>query len=244
MDSKYLLSKGIYKELVDDLLYFYTIPQLISILIGSKEEYRRALIAANTSFLAPGARQFSTLDPLSIRSYILEAIRSDKVRSNIIDMIRSGDGFYDFMELYLKDYDYAKRLTDLYDHRTIQKIVHELKIREGLETNLFFFHPHIYHRVSWMYNKYNHHLPVVESLLKEQDKFVINKNLSTAIEMNRDYYISKADIRYKKILFTTTDRIIPELWYNVPIDVGLLDMFLYVHRDELKERVTWTPNIY
>ena len=236
MDSKYLLSKGIYKGIVNDMMSIFNTEELIDIFTGSEADYhhvisRRAThLASNRKggVYGAGLQEHTFLNMFSIREYI-RCTDDDDERMELIELIRHYKDIYGFLEIYLKDFDYAEKLSRIGIPRITQRIVNQLRRNKNQPINLYFFHPEIYLKIEWSQVNPD----ITESIIEYVDNTyrytgIANTNTLKAIELIREYYLSQADPRYKELLYGTSDVIVPDLWDNLPPNKEMLDMLLHI----------------
>jgi hypothetical protein len=125
----------------------------------------------------------------------------------------------------LKDFDYAEKLSRVGIPRITQRIVNQLRRNKNQPINLYFFHPEIYLNIEWSQANPD----ITESIIEYVDNTYrytgsANTNTLKAIELTREYYLSRADPRYKELLYGTSDAIVPDLWDNLSPNKEMLDM--------------------
>ena len=165
----------------------------------------------------------------AIRDYFYH-ILPRSMRGDVTKMLRVDKDFYGFMEYYLTGYDGMHRMIkrNINDYSRIHNAMQLLNDNISKRINYYYFHPAIYNTVSFMVTHMDITLPLIESVRLLQERGKLDINFQTAIEITREYHISKLPDMQRSVICDVVDSVNEEVWDNVVFDDATLDMITQI----------------
>ena len=229
MDNQYPLCNGEYRDVIDGILSNFTIDSFIGAVTLTSTENS---IAINSSFGAFGDPTPSTQGKNRVGAicrYINDTLPESE-RTRVITMLYHDRDFYGFMEYYLTGYDGMYRMIkrNINDYSRIHNAMQLLNDNISKRINYYYFHPAIYNTVSFMVTHMDITLPLIESVRLLQERGKLDINFQTAIEITREYHISKLPDMQRSVICDVVDSVNEEVWDNVVFDDATLDMITQI----------------